>query len=1531
MLINPINLIKITNNNTLPKRNFISIPLKTDVFERTISFKGLPQPQIAKTVPVHLTGEERLNLISGKYQNNSNNKIIRALNNKIVCLSDEEFNRAVEIADTKGINIEQALPLAAFHNDDENIERAKKLIGKKVNNQKIPEELIAVLAKEYTDEQMQKTADFVDSVKKITIDYRTLLTVKDLDDEQIQRLTELSKSLTSRYAIALSRLSKEEYQSAEKLMDDLGMGTIKAVQIASMGIDAVNNTIKLIENNINPDFSLISADKETIERAIKIKKDFGKYYLQDYYLADIAKNKKGYERLSEIFQDKDSILFNKIANRDIITIEDDKLYHKALRLIKESLVDAEDAEDCARSISDENEEKEFQLLREIYNYIHSLPGITSCQAYMAGIINQGRINEKTLSDAEKIYDNYISRHRGYFLYNFEGEQLDIALKMAKAGISREYITQEKIKGLKNDAQLYETLKQYEDYNNNSYDNREGKVFISEQYFSLYASLNDEQKQTATKLYEEYNISQDLAAIWAKKYNKEQIERIMYLDYFIIDETHIPDIIEMDETSYEHFLYLEQNYEVKDTPLQIKIAKLDDNKLEKLLDLCDEEDISFKTAYELVNLNDKYYKQNLDLWKNYNTDINTLILLDQIGDSAYKRLPLAAKAASYGQEMLEKLLSLNKKEYQKAQKLYKDKYTSDFSILGAKLNDENLAKAKKLIHCFNTSEVFSIIEKYNDEEIEKIMYWKKKGVPYSLLQEFLNLNEEEIKKAQIILDKAHEISPENMWVIKSDDDTFNKICSFFFTDNLYSFNSAKKLNFKDFNEQKYQTCKNIKSDHQYQIMEYFLEMTNEEIKNLIYFNPRLSMSKNYIMPEDIIKFDEKTISQAIKLKVLDYGDYENNLIPYLCRLDNARLDRVLNSLNLYDYNASDFKEIALYINNLEDIKKLPFSKKIQLKQDLITRRYHFEDNPNMVNEMKDIDTILKAIDKSFETSIIPTDVNTENIKQMMKGFFANNEEIENTLKNANIEKYGKNGLPLKYSRNQFLNDLSNILNSLDEKDKNKLTKKLQIQLKYANNVIIGYDGIIAFNELDLNDKIEKQIYDTAHKFIYENKIITGNKDLDNCLNSLITGMPEFINVIGKKQHAVQNYSVDVHILKVLKGVLNDENYKNLTNADKTALKFTAIFHDIAKPDGVKDPNHPALSAVYAKSIMNKYNFSESFKDRIYELVKNHHWLADYNNNKNDETYTASLFRYRNDYEISKILTRADLKGVSDFVYNSYISALSKSEQSDIVEALNNINSTGQLLYTSKIINKDLIPIKQDRRTGKQYKVINFSNLDYNFDLSQYGFIKGTTPENLRLLVHSSKLAENLKVANLLSDIENSGFICTSFISLHNKTFYQDNSFGLSIEAEHKNIANASKSNQSSGRNKDFKDFSKIINGKKTNSYRTLIPTEIKKILSLSKQEYKILYEKLSGKKYLSQIKDDEVYTIGDKKLTGLQIKSAIKKADDLLIKDNNSHNEVNVYNPKVNALIVKVNSLEEIPYELLDFAEENDLTIYILGR
>ena len=119
MQINPINLIKITNNTTLPKRNFISIPLKTDVFERTISFKGLPQPQIAKTVPVHLTGEERLNLISGKYQNNSNNKIIRALNNKIVCLSDEEFNRAVEIADTKGINIEQALPLAAFHNDDE--------------------------------------------------------------------------------------------------------------------------------------------------------------------------------------------------------------------------------------------------------------------------------------------------------------------------------------------------------------------------------------------------------------------------------------------------------------------------------------------------------------------------------------------------------------------------------------------------------------------------------------------------------------------------------------------------------------------------------------------------------------------------------------------------------------------------------------------------------------------------------------------------------------------------------------------------------------------------------------------------------------------------------------------------------------------------------------------------------------------------------------------------------------------------------------------------------------------------------------------------------------------------------------------------------------------------------------------------------------------------------------------------------------------------------------------------------------------
>lgn len=43
-----------------------------------------------------------------------------------------------------------------------------------------------------------------------------------------------------------------------------------------------------------------------------------------------------------------------------------------------------------------------------------------------------------------------------------------------------------------------------------------------------------------------------------------------------------------------------------------------------------------------------------------------------------------------------------------------------------------------------------------------------------------------------------------------------------------------------------------------------------------------------------------------------------------------------------------------------------------------------------------------------------------------------------------------------------------------------------------------------------------------------------------------------------------------------------------------------------------------------------------------------------------------------------------------------------------------------------------------------------------------------------------------------------------------------------------------------------------------------------------------------------------------------------------------YNEINLYNPKINAFAAKVNSLDEIPEDFLNFAHEYNLPIYIFG-
>lgn len=696
----------------------------------------------------------------------------------------------------------------------------------------------------------------------------------------------------------------------------------------------------------------------------------------------------------------------------------------------------------------------------------------------------------------------------------------------------------------------------------------------------------------------------------------------------------------------------------------------------------------------------------------------------------------------------------------------------------------------------------------------------------------------------------------------------------------------------------------------------------------------------------LEFDSDTFNQIIStqkfLSIHQIDNYiqKNMMINIIDSKPSDKIKELISKVNSskMSYDAQD--EL---VNRLLGFRKNDYSKinlrekmkQIKILQEAKTSKIFEDEEENYLN----LDSEISKLQDSVKHVIVATNTSKEDIIKMMKGFFANNNpQLDDLLSTADFGKYGEEGLPLAYPRKDFIKDLSYALQDLSENKQAEILKKLGITLYKTDETIKGYDGIIDLSKLK-GEGVEGDILEIATRFIKKNSVKTGNIELDKALNSLIKGIPEFLNIIGKPQHGEQSYSLDIHILNVLKESMANPNYKNLNNEEKFCLKFACLLHDIAKPDGIKDENHAPLCALYARDILNKDNIQmpEQIKDRIFELINNHHWLAEYNTGIKDANSIAVLFRRSGDINIARIMTEADIKSIDSAhkYYNEFKSALEDSMQLPVDSSLSKIDSNGQMFLTNKII--DVSKIKPIEYNGKKYKVIDFTQLNKNFDLSQFGFEPGTTVDNFRLFIHTvnEDSISNLENVYHLADPSNQGFLCATYISLQDKNTFADNKFGVSLTSENVNIANAATENQNSGRGKNLMHFTEFVtNSDYTIKYRTLIPDKIKTALNITDDEYSELFAKIQKYKYSSQLDNVDTITAGNKIFTGKQIKQAIFDADELMIttkRKDTKNNEANLYTPKINAVIAKVNSIKEIPQELLDFSQKHDLPVYILGE
>lgn len=285
-------------------------------------------------------------------------------------------------------------------------------------------------------------------------------------------------------------------------------------------------------------------------------------------------------------------------------------------------------------------------------------------------------------------------------------------------------------------------------------------------------------------------------------------------------------------------------------------------------------------------------------------------------------------------------------------------------------------------------------------------------------------------------------------------------------------------------------------------------------------------------------------------------------------------------------------------------------------------------------------------------------------------YNDNSKIEkkfNSISKADLLEYVDFGIPLKYSRKNFLYDINSILQS--SKNSSEIFNRLEVEPLYIDDKLVGWNGNFNLSSLDKNDKIQNRVLNCANEFFFKNSVQTKDKELNEALNLIIKNVPEFINVIGRAQHSTHGQTLDVHILSTLWALFQNYDFLNLAPQDKTKLKMALLLHDVAKKEGVVDSTHPYNSSIMAKEILEKKDINAEICEDICSLIKTHHWLADYNTGRLTPKETAELFKDKNTWNLAQIMTEADLKGGSPKIYSMFAPLLSPWRLENITKNFN----------------------------------------------------------------------------------------------------------------------------------------------------------------------------------------------------------------------------------------------------------------------
>lgn len=268
---------------------------------------------------------------------------------------------------------------------------------------------------------------------------------------------------------------------------------------------------------------------------------------------------------------------------------------------------------------------------------------------------------------------------------------------------------------------------------------------------------------------------------------------------------------------------------------------------------------------------------------------------------------------------------------------------------------------------------------------------------------------------------------------------------------------------------------------------------------------------------------------------------------------------------YDTDLDSFKELytSIVILQVADINKMNVREKLEFYDKLA----NIDDTAKakLQNIGLKYENLLEKLVNSLSAKRDLVNVPQVQTKMLMQQIIANNNpKAEKILQEFDFAQYGKEGLPLKYSRQKFNENVEKLLEDLEPQDVEIILKHFGLEKGNA-----GFDGLPNNKPFDNNEvsanvrKVAQKVQKEIENFTVNNEVIIADKDAKEVFDGLIKGCPEFTSIVGKEQHGTHAYSVDIHTLKVLQSAMNDPLYRTLSDRDKTIMKYSILLHDLGK--------------------------------------------------------------------------------------------------------------------------------------------------------------------------------------------------------------------------------------------------------------------------------------------------------------------------------------------------------------------------------